>query len=190
MLTDWITKMDFAILDWIQEHLRCPFLDSILPSLTSLGNKGWLFILVAVVLLCIPQYRKWGASLTVSLGLGFLFGNLMIKNMVGRTRPYDIIEGMREFLQIEPLGDFSFPSGHTMAAFEFLAVLCFMPIKKIYKVLAGVLAFAIAFSRLYLYVHFPSDVLAGMVLGTQYGIMGMRIMEMVSEERKENKMTE
>lgn len=185
MLTDTITKMDIAILDWIQEHLRCGVLDRVMPFLTSFGNKGWLFIVAAVLLLCIPKYRKWGASLATSLGLGFLFGNLMIKNMVGRTRPYDIIEGMREFLQIEPLGDFSFPSGHTMAAFEFLAVLCCMPIKKIYKVLAGILAFAIAFSRLYLYVHFPSDVLAGMVLGTLFGIMGVRIVEMVSEERKE-----
>lgn len=189
MLTDAITKMDLSILNWIQEHLRCGVLDRVLPFITSLADKGWLFIVLAIVLLCIPKYRKWGACLAVSLGLGLLFGNMMIKNIVERARPYDITEGMRELLLVKPLSDFSFPSGHTLAAFEFLAVICMMPIKQIYKVLAGILAFTIAFSRLYLYVHFPTDVLAGMLLGTLFGVMGVRIVDMIMKERKE-KMTD
>lgn len=185
MLTDAIAKMDLAILNWIQEHLRCALLDRVLPFITSLGAKGWFFIVLAVVFLCVPKYRKWGACLVVSLGLGYLFGNVMIKNIVERVRPYDITEGMRELLLVKPLSDFSFPSGHTLAAFEFLAVICTMPVKRIYKVLSGILAFGIAFSRLYLYVHFPTDVLAGMLLGTLFGVMGVRIVDMIMEERKE-----
>ena len=103
--------------------------------------------------------------------------------MVERVRPYDRVENIT--LLVEKLSDYSFPSGHTVVAFEFLAVIVMMPVKKRYKVIAGVMAFMMAFSRLYLYVHFPSDVLAGMLLGSLFGVMGVRIVEMVSEEREQ-----
>lgn len=181
MLTDAITKIDFTILNWIQEHVRCAVLDIVLPVITALGNKGWFFILVAIILVCIPKYRKWGAAMGTSLGLGFLFGNMLIKNIVARTRPYDFVENIENL--VERLSDYSFPSGHTLAAFEFFTVVCLMPVKKVYKALAGILAFTMAFSRLYLYVHFPSDVLTGMLLGTLFGVMGVRIVTMVKEEK-------
>lgn len=181
MLTDWITKMDFMILDWIQAHLRCELLDKLLPMITFLGNKGWFFIVIAVIMIAIPKTRRWGAWLASALSLGLVFCNMLIKNIVERTRPYDRVEDIT--LLVEKLNDYSFPSGHTVAAFEFFTVILLMPVKKIYKVLAGVIAFMIAFSRLYLYVHFPSDVLAGMLLGSLFGVMGMRIVEMISEER-------
>ena len=182
MLTEFITEIDFTILNWIQEHLKCDILDKVMPVFTSIGNKGALFILMAVVLLCISKYRKWGASLACSLFLGFLFGNLLIKNIVARVRPYD--QAANITLLIDKLKDYSFPSGHTMAAFEFFTVLCMMPIKKRYKILAGIVAFTMAFSRLYLQVHFPSDVLGGMLLGTLFGVMGVRIVDMLMEEHK------
>lgn len=185
MLSDAITKMDFTILNWIQDHLKCEFLDKFLPAVTFLGDHGWFFIALAVLFVCIPKTRKWGAYLGSSLALGYLFGNLIIKNAVARTRPYDLVEHIT--LLVDKLSDFSFPSGHTLASFEFFTVICFLPIKKVYKVLAGVLAFTIAFSRLYLYVHFPSDVLAGIVLGTIFGIMGIRIVNLVCEEKDAGK---
>ena len=181
MITDWIIETDFRILNWIQEYLRCEFLDQIIPVFTSLGEKGWFFILAAIIMLCIPKYRKWGLSLGLALLFGLLFGNLLIKNIVARTRPYDMVEEI--VLLVNPLSDYSFPSGHTMAAFEFFAVVCMMPIKKRYKVLAGVLAFTMAFSRLYLYVHFPSDVLVGMLLGTLFGLMGVFIANKIKGEK-------
>lgn len=184
MLTDTITKIDIEILNWIQEYLKCEVLDLGLPIFTFLGNKGWFFIVIAVLLICISKYRKWGAYLGTSLGLGFVFGNMLIKNVVARTRPYDTVENIT--LLIDKLSDYSFPSGHTLAAFEFFAVVCCLPVKKLYKALAGILAFIIAFSRLYLYVHFPSDVLAGMLLGSLFGLMGVRIVDMIMEEREKN----
>lgn len=183
MLTNFITEMDFMILNWIQKYLQCDILDKLMPLFTSLGKKGGLFILVAVVLVCVPKYRKWGVSLICSLLLGFLFGNLLIKNSVARVRPYDQVDNIT--LLVDKLSDYSFPSGHTLAAFEFFAVICMMPVKKVYKILAGVIAFTMAFSRVYLQVHFPSDVLAGMLLGTLFGIMGVRIVDMLVEEYRE-----
>lgn len=181
MLTNWITKVDFMILDWIQANLRCEVLDRILPIVTFLGEKGWFFIVLAVILLCMPKTRRWGAWLAVSLCLGLVFCNMLLKNVVARARPYDQVEYIT--LLVDKLSDYSFPSGHTVAAFECFAVLLMMPVKKLYKVLAGMLAFAMAFSRLYLYVHFPSDVLAGMLIGFLFGMMGVRIVEMILEER-------
>ena len=135
--------------------------------------------MIALVLLAVPAYRKWGASLAAALMFGLIFGNMMIKNIIGRTRPYDLV-GHFELL-VDPLSDYSFPSGHTMAAFEFFAVICMMPIKRRYKVIAGLCAVLMAFSRLYLYVHFPSDVLAGALLGSLFGFLGVKLVQRVSK---------
>lgn len=186
MLTKLITEIDFMILSWIQEHLKCDILDKIMPVFTAIGNKGAFFILVAIVLLFIAKHRKWGASLACSLFLGFLFGNLLIKNTVARVRPYDQVDYIT--LLIDKLGDYSFPSGHTMAAFEFFTVICMMPVRRGFKILAGIVAFTMAFSRLYLQVHFPSDVLGGMLFGTLFGVMGVRIVDMLMEEHKNKNM--
>ncbi len=188
MLSDWITKMDFNVLNWIQENMRSDALDTILPAITFLGDKGWLFIVIALVLLVLPKTRLWGAKLGTSLLLGLVFGNMLLKNVVARIRPYDVMDHVT--LLVDKLSDYSFPSGHTMASFEFFTVVCFMPIKKRYKVLAGILAFTIAFSRLYLYVHYPTDVLGGMFFGTLFGVMGVRIVDMIYEERTAKKKQE
>lgn len=185
MLSDWITKIDLNILAWIQDNLRCDALDTILPVITFLGDKGWLFIVIAIILVLLPKTRLWGAKLSTSLILGLVFGNMLLKNVVARIRPYEVVENVT--LLVDKLSDYSFPSGHTMASFEFFTVVCFMPIKKRYKVLAGILAFTIAFSRLYLHVHYPTDVLGGMFFGTIFGIMGIRIVDMIYEERKAKK---
>lgn len=184
-MKDVIMKFDFGILDWIQGNLRCAFLDRFFPAFTFLGEKGWFFILTAVILLCIPKTRKWGACLVVSLLLGLIFGNGLIKNMVGRTRPYDQVENF--VLLVKKLSDYSFPSGHTLAAFEFLTVVCLSPVKRRVKVVAVLFGVMMAFSRLYLYVHFPTDILCAVGLGILFGVMGVRIVDMILEERGKKK---
>ncbi|MDO5156837.1 MAG: phosphatase PAP2 family protein [Eubacteriales bacterium] len=182
MISDWITSIDFSILNWIRDNIYNDTLDWIVPKITFLADKGWFFIVIAILLLLIKKTRKCGCCLAISYSLGFIFGNMIIKKSFARPRPYSQVGGVT--LLVDKLSDYSFPSAHTMIAFEFFAVMLMMPIKWIYKVIAGILAVAIALSRLYLYVHFPSDVIAGAILGFIFGIMGVRILDMIMEERK------
>ncbi|MBO5301190.1 MAG: phosphatase PAP2 family protein, partial [Peptococcaceae bacterium] len=113
-MTNNFVQMEFQILDWIA-GLRTEWLDTILPVISSFGDKGIGWIIVAVILTCTRKYRK--AGLTMSLGLIFclLIGNLTLKPLIARPRPYTYFPEMT--LLIAPLADYSFPSGHTFASF-------------------------------------------------------------------------
>lgn len=159
-------SFDLPLLDWISTHFGCPFLDAVMPAISFLGNGGWIWIATALILLCIPKYRKIGVAMSVALLMGLVVCNLLLKPLVGRMRPFDY--QLFHFGRIIPLlidapTDFSFPSGHTIASFEAATVL--MLHKKTWGIPAMVLACLIAFSRLYLYVHYPTDVLTSVVLG-------------------------
>ena len=157
---------DLPILDWIAEHLWCPFLDAAMPGITFLGNGGWFWILLAVILLCLHSQRKTGIAMGIALVMGLLICNLLLKPLVGRIRPFDYQLqhfGKTIALLIAAPHDFSFPSGHTIASVEAAAVLCLH--RRAYAIPACILAALIAFSRLYLYVHYPTDVLASLALG-------------------------
>ena len=157
-----MNALELKILDFIQENLRCSFLDKVLPVITKLGDAGIFWIIVAIVLLFFKKTRKTGIMAGVALILGLVIGNLTLKPLVARIRPYDM-PGVEMELLIERLSDKSFPSGHTLASFEAATVLLIND--KRFGIPAIVLASVIAFSRLYLYVHYPTDVLAGIVLG-------------------------
>ena len=167
---------DLPILDWIAENLHTPFLDAVMPAVTALGNAGILWILWAVVLLLIPRYRKTGLGMAAALALGLLVCNLTLKPLMMRTRPFDYqaeFFGRTIELLIAAPHDYSFPSGHTIASFEAATVLL-LNHKKM-GAAAMILAALIAFSRLYLYVHYPTDVLASIVLGAAFGFLGNRL---------------
>ena len=169
---------DLPILDWIAEHLHCAFLDVVMPLITVLGNAGIFWIACAVVLLCIPKYRKIGLSMGVALILGLLVCNLTLKPIIARTRPYDYqLQYFSKTIQllIATPHDFSFPSGHTIASFEAATVLLIHNRKL--GIPAMILAVLIAFSRLYLYVHYPTDVLASVVLGIGFAFLGTFLVE-------------
>lgn len=173
-MLEWIQRMDLWVLDWIQQHLRGPALDAAMPLVTMLGDGGIFFVLLALVLLISRRWRSLGRSLAAALLLGLLFGNLLLKPLVGRIRPYDLVEGVE--LLVAPLSDHSFPSGHTMAAFAFAGVFwCYRKEVGRWGIAAVVIAFLIAFSRLYLYVHFPTDVLCGAALGWLFGLLAVRM---------------
>ena len=163
----WLAlNFDLPILDWIAENLWNPVLDAVMPVVTKLGDAGIFWIACAVVMLIIPKTRKTGCAMGLALIMGLLLCNVTLKPLVARIRPYDF--QLEEFqrtipLLIEAEHDFSFPSGHTIASFE-ASVALLLGNKKL-GIPAIILASVIAFSRLYLYVHYPTDVLASVILG-------------------------
>ena len=164
---------DLPVLDWIAEHLHCGFLDAVMPVITALGNGGIFWIALSLVLIIIPKYRKAGLSMGLALLMGLLVCNLTLKPLVGRIRPYDYqLEhfGKTISLLIAAPHDFSFPSGHTIASLEGATALLIYDRKL--GIPAMVLAVLIAFSRLYLYVHDPTDVLVSVVLGVGFALLG------------------
>lgn len=161
-----ITEIDFNILDFLHDKLSCGFLDFIMPKITFFGNAGLIWIIIAAAMLVSKKYRKNGAELTFSLIGCVLIGNLMLKNIVARSRPCWIDHTVNMLISVP--ADYSFPSGHTMSSFAAAAVI--MHTDKKWGIAAYILAFLIAFSRLYLYVHFPTDVIAGAVIGTAIGL--------------------
>ena len=175
--------MEFAILDWIQAHLCCGFLDAVLPVITRTADHGELWIILALVLLVIRSQRKYGAAVACGLVLDLVSCNLLLKPLVGRIRPFAVNTAV-ELLVKAPL-DSSFPSGHTAASFAAVFALkaAGSPLWKP----ALAVAVVIAFSRLYLYVHWPSDVLAGVLLGAAVGWAGAKLAEKagkILEKRK------
>ena len=139
--------------------------------ITRLGDAGIIWIVLSIVLLLIPKTRKSGAVMVVALVVDVLLCNIVLKNLVARTRPYDVNTGVH--LLVAKLHDYSFPSGHTAASFASGTALYLAGEKKLWK-FALVLACLIAISRLYLYVHYPTDVLGGILFGVISGYLGYR----------------
>ena len=166
-------SFDLPILDWIQAHLANDLLDTIMPIITLFGDGGVFWIAVAVLLLCFPKTRKTGLGMGFALLMGLLVCNVTLKHLVQRTRPYDFqLEqfGVVIHLLIDAESSFSFPSGHTIASFEAATVL--LKNDKRMGIPAMILAVLIAFSRLYLYVHYPTDVIFSVFAGTLFGFLG------------------
>ncbi len=152
--------MDFQILYFINEfHFEA--LDKIMVLITHMGTKGIFWILIGVILLLFKKTRKCGLTVLIALLFSLIAGNILLKNIVARPRPCWIDETVNMLIAVPK--DYSFPSGHTFASFA-AAVSIFLYYKKA-GAAAVVLAFLIGFSRLYLFVHFPTDVMAGAVLG-------------------------
>ena len=174
-----MNQFELGILNSIQDIFGCKFLDFLMPIITLFGDGGIFWIALAVILLLFKKTRKIGLTMGISLALGFIVGNLFLKNVVARIRPYDLNESFS--LLIEKLHDFSFPSGHTLASFE-ASVSIFLHNKK-FGIPAVILAVLIAFSRLYLYVHYPTDVLASIILGTGFAILSFFIVKKIYNKK-------
>lgn len=174
---------DAGFLLYIQEYIRSDFLNPIMKVLTHSGDKGILLIVLILAFLIIPRTRAIGIMSTISIAIEALLNNVLLKNLIARTRPYDEIEGLINLVGRQ--SDYSFPSGHTGAAFAvagaMLVVALFgLPMIeksgefkredpsltfKLISVILIMYATLLAFSRMYVGVHYPTDVLCGLLLG-------------------------
>ncbi len=178
---------EIEVLDALQ-NIHTPWLDKIMVAITSLGNAGILWIVLTAVLLIIPKTRKAGLCMAIALILDLLITNClrdkrkisqMLKNLVARTRPYDVAN-FTDLIVKKPT-DYSFPSGHTAASFAAVTAL-FMSRKKLLGAISCVLAILIAFSRMYLYVHFPTDIIGGIVVGVAAGLAAGFILRAIDKK--------
>lgn len=167
-----------AILDFVQTYLRCDFLDMVMPFITKLGNGGILWVICSLILVIVPKTRKTGIAMAVSLVLEVLCCNGLLKPFVARRRPCDVNTAVRLLIP-HPEG-FSFPSGHTGASFAAAAALFFG--EKRMGIAALMVAALIGFTRIYLYVHYPTDVLAGALLGIMLGWLGNVLVNAVDKK--------
>ena len=165
---------DYAILAAIHDFAIATggFFDWFMLAITSLANDGLGMIALGLVLFCFKRTRKTGMAVLFAIAVGALITNVTLKPLVARIRPYDLQEelGVAIKLLIDAQHDFSFPSGHTIASFEAATAIAIH--NKKWGIPALVLACLIAFSRLYLYVHYPTDVLASVVLGIGFAFLG------------------
>ena len=180
LLNTLAVSFDLPILDWIQSTMQCAFLDKVMPLITVLGDGGAFWIACAVLMMLLKKYRKAGISAGLALIFGLIICNMILKPWVARIRPYDFQEQMGVIINllIEKEHSLSFPSGHTIASFE-AATAILLRHKKL-GIAAMILAILIAFSRMYLYVHYPTDVIASVFLGIGLAFLASWIVNKVA----------
>ena len=166
-MIDKIYAADFAVLDFIREHISTPALDYLMRFFSLLGEGAVLWIVIAALLLTRKKHRQTALEMASAMIFGSVVWIKILKNIVRRPRPF-ITRSETELILRAP-GGVSFPSGHSMVAFA-CATVIFLNNRRA-GIAAYVTAALIAFSRLYLYVHFPSDVLVGSLLGVITGTL-------------------
>ena len=168
--------VEFAVLNGIQEYLRSGVMDVLMPLVSRVNDHGEVWILLVGLLVLIKGRRREGLRVGAALLLALLSCHLIVQPLVGRVRPC-MVNSAVELLVAVP-ADASFPSGHTAASFAAVFALYFSG-SPLWRP-AAVLASLIAFSRLYLYVHWPTDILGGILLGMAVGWLGAKLVKKVS----------
>ena len=188
---EFIINIDKTILYWIQDTLQCAFCDKFFVIATYFGEKGIFWLLSAILLIVFPKTRKIGITALAAIAVSFVLSQLVIKNIVGRVRPFEYFDWNLALMLVDIPHDSSFPSSHT--AVSFAAGLAILFCDKKFGIPAVIIAVLVAFSRMYLFVHYPSDVLAGIILGTIVAVAAFfsvrKIMENI-EDKKAIKQTE
>ena len=172
--------MELEILHGIQE-LHTDWLNAIMILVTTLGNGGIIWIALSLVLVVPKRTRVCGFTMMGAMLLSFLLGNLLLKNLIARPRPF--MEDTSVALLIPKPGEYSFPSGHTLNSVT-AATVIFLYFRKA-GIGAYVLAALIAFSRLYLFVHYPTDILGGILLGIIDALIIYKIAQVIMKKREE-----
>lgn len=177
---------EFNVLYWFQS-IHNNILDKFFASITKLGDGGIFWIIVILLLLIFVKDKRLGWTGVLALALDFLICNVILKNVIQRERPFAVDPTLEPLVTklINLPKDFSFPSGHS--AFSFAAAVSIVQYKKKWGIAAIVLASLIAISRLYLGVHFPTDVIGGCLVGICMGLLAGLIVKKISEVKAKKK---
>lgn len=161
-MLDTILNFDTRLLLTLQEYLQHQILNPLFIFITHLGDHGLIWIVFGLLLICFKRTRMTGVLLLISLLITHLLNTIVLKNLIMRPRPY--LTNSEVIRLIGPQSESSFPSGHSASSFA-SATIPFKREKGILKYLPILLAFLIAFSRIYVGVHYPLDVIAGTLIG-------------------------
>ena len=176
-----LLNLDVGFLLFLQDSVRNPILNSIMIFITSLGNGGMLWIAATILLMIPKKTRKVGLMSAIALLGSLIINNNLIKNLVQRPRPFRTFPELQ--IIIPTPSEFSFPSGHTSSSFAAAAVF-YRHLPKKLGVPSVVLAGLIGFSRLYVGVHYPTDVLAGVIMGILLSYMAEFLVDFIGKKLK------
>ncbi|MBQ7093477.1 MAG: phosphatase PAP2 family protein [Clostridia bacterium] len=164
---------------FIRENLTSSLMDSIMKFVSFLGNGGLIWLAISLVFVFSKRTRKWSILIWISMIMGLFFGNLILKNLFARIRPYDLYNVP---IIIAHPSDYSFPSGHTLSSFA--AAIALYKCNKKYGTIALVFAAVMGFSRMYLFVHYPTDILGGIILAFVMVFFAERTIDFVEKKLK------
>lgn len=171
---EWLHRLDIRILLYIQEHIRGAFFHSFWKRISFLGDKGWFWIFVSSSFLMWRKTRWVGMTGLLSLVIGVVLTNLILKNVIARPRPFSELKELLPLIRLPR--DYSFPSGHTCASFS-SALIYYKMLPKEWGITFLILASLIGFSRMYLGVHYPSDILGGIFAAVISSVLAYYLME-------------
>ena len=179
-MLDAIIQWDIDVLLYFQEHIRTDWLDPIMKGISLIGYKGIVWILLCIGLMIPKKTRRIGICAAAALALSFILNNLIIKNVVGRIRPYEAVEGL---IRVgDPEKDASFPSGHTACVFSVAMGILLPAKKKLPGILLLCFGVLMGISRIYLGVHYPTDVICAVLFASAAGVAAYFIFRMIENK--------
>ncbi|MPW25764.1 phosphatase PAP2 family protein [Alkalibaculum sp. M08DMB] len=176
----YLQGIDVKLILFIHDNFHFPILDQIMIFASYIGNNGAIWVIITLLLMSIKKYRHIGIMIFCSLLLCIIIGNITLKPLIARIRPFNVFPQV--ILLISSPTDFSFPSGHTMTSFASATVL-YLTNKK-WGVAALILATLIAFSRVYLFVHYPSDIVGGVIIGVLIALLSVKFITSLYNKTK------
>lgn len=181
-LFNLLTPFDTSVIDFIQ-NMRCGFLDIVMAVFSYVGESGGIWLIAALIMIPFKKTRATGAMIICAVLAGFLIGEFLLKNLAARPRPFVVNPDI--VLTIKEPSGYSFPSGHSCSSFAAATVLLMRDKRFGFPALA--LACLIAFSRLYNYVHYPSDVICGILLGILCAVLTVIVFRKTGFDKKLSK---
>lgn len=176
---DPVLGFDRSIFEFVQENIWQSWLTPIMKVITTLGDSGIVWIAAALILLFFKKYRKAGCAMLAALAVMIVCNDFILKDLVfARPRPFNLDAWKDWFVYpnfVSMPDSMSFPSGHTSSSFAGALALTMITKKKRFAIPAFILALLIGFSRIYVFVHYPTDVIGGVVVGLIYGLAGALI---------------